>query len=72
MIESDLPEILPDLTEVENLFTEYGSLNIRHKFTDGGDRVVNTVTVNGKTYAFGTFIGAQNDLVRKRLVKYFV
>ena len=71
MIESDLPEILPDLIEVENLFTEYGSLNIRHKFTDGGDRVVNTVTVNGKTYAFGTFIGAQNDLVRKRLVKRY-
>lgn len=71
MIETDLPKILLDLIEVENLFSGYEEVNIRHKFSDGGDRVVNTVIVNGKAYAFGTFIGNQSELVRKRLIKRY-
>lgn len=71
MIETEIPKILPDLIEVENLFKEYGELKIRHEFKDGGDRVVNTVIVNGKAYAFGAFIGKTDELVRKRLIKRY-
>lgn len=71
MIETELLKLLPDLTEVENLFKEYGDFNIRHKFTDSGDKIVNTVILNGKAYAFGTYIGQKNELVRKRLIKRY-
>ena len=71
MIETDLPKILPDLKETENLFGEYGELNIKHKFSDGGDRIVNTVIVNGKAYAYGTYIGAADEIVKKRLIKRY-
>lgn len=71
MIETELPKLLPDLTEVENLFSEYGKLNIKHKFLDGGDRIVNTIIIDGKAYAFGTFIGDKDELTRKRLIKRY-
>ena len=71
MIETDLPKILPDLKETENLFGEYGELNIKHRFSDGGDKIVNTVIVNGKAYAYGTYIGNTDDIVKKRLVKRY-
>ena len=71
MIETDLTKFLPDLKEVENLFKEYGDLNIRHKFTDGGEKIVNTVIVNGKAYAFGSFIGNKYEITRKRLIKRY-
>lgn len=71
MIETDLIKFLPDLTEVENLFKEYGEINARHKFSDGGDRIVNTIIINGKAYAFGAFIGSPEPIVRKRLIKRY-
>lgn len=71
MIETDLTKILPDLLEVENLFKEYGTLDIRHKFTDSGDKIVNTVIVNGKAYAFGAYIGDKDEITRKRLIKRY-
>lgn len=71
MIRTDLDKILPDLIEVENLFSEYGSADITHKFIDGGEKIVNAVTVSGKTYAFGKFIGEKDGLERKRLIKRY-
>ena len=71
MIETELSKLLPDLTEVENLFKESGEVNVRHKFSDGGDRIVNTIIVNGKAYAFGAFIGSPEPIVRKRLIKRY-
>lgn len=71
MIETDLVKLLPDLTEVENLFKEYGEINARHQFSDGGDRIVNTIIINGKAYAFGAFIGNPEPIVRKRLIKRY-
>ena len=71
MIETDLQKLLPDLLEVENLFKEYGELNIKHRFSDGGDRIVNTVIENGKAYAFGTFLGVLGEIERKRLIKRY-
>ena len=71
MTETNLTEFAPDLREVENLFSEYGEFNIRHEFKASGDKVVNTVTVRGKTYAFGTLISAADNVERKRLVKRY-
>ena len=71
MIKTDLEKLLPDLIEVENLFKEQGELDIKHKFSDGGDRIVNTVIVNGKAYAFGTFLGNLGEIERKRLIKRY-
>ena len=71
MIETDLTKFLPDLLEVENLFKEYGTIDIRHKFTDGGTKIVNTVIVNGKAYAYGSYIGDRDEITRKRLIKRY-
>lgn len=71
MIETDLQYLLADLTEEENLFSEYGTAKIRHRFTDSGTKVVNTVTVNGNTYAFGTLINFKDEIERKRLIKRY-
>ena len=69
MIETDLVKFLPDLKEVENLFSEYGEVKIRHRFTENGEKIVNTVTVNGNTYAFGALLTEKDAIVRKRLIK---
>lgn len=71
MIETDLTKILPDLIEVENLFKAQGELNIKHKFSGGGNKIVNTVIVNGKAYAYGSFIGEKDEITRKRLIKRY-
>ena len=36
-------------------------LRIRHRFTQSENKVVNTVTVKGNTYAYGNLVGAFND-----------
>lgn len=72
MIDTNLQNFLPDLKEVENLFSDGGEFNIRHRFTVGENKYVNTVTLNGKTYAYGNFVKAVNDpLVEKRLTKRY-
>ena len=61
-----------ELKEVENLFEEAAEAKIKHIFADAGEKVVNTVTVNGKTYAYGNLIGGGlTPLVKKRLVKRY-
>ena len=55
MINTDLQAFLPDLKEVENLFTNDG-LNIRHRFKRAENKFVNTLTINGQTYAYGNIV----------------
>ncbi len=71
MIDTDLTKFLPDLLEVENLFVGE-ELNIRHRFKQNGNKLVNTVTVNGQTYAYGNFVSDLSDeIISKRLVKRY-
>ena len=71
MIDTDLQAFLPDLKEVENLFNG-GELKIRHRFSTGENKLVNTVTVNGQTYAYGNVVPPFNDkMVEKRYVKRY-
>ena len=71
MIDTDLTKFLPDLTEVENLFVGE-DLKIKHRFKQSENKLVNTVTVNGQTYAYGNFVSDLSDeIVRKRLIKRY-
>ncbi len=71
MIDSDLQNFIPDLREVENLFNG-GELKIRHRFSMGENKLVNTVTVNGQTYAYGNIVHEFTDkTVEKRYVKRY-
>ncbi|MBQ6921862.1 MAG: hypothetical protein IJQ66_02110, partial [Clostridia bacterium] len=71
MIDTDLKDLAADLTEEENLFSEYGKFDIKHRFSGGGNKIVNTVTVNGKTYAFGSLIDYKDEIEKKRLIKRY-
>lgn len=72
MIDTNLTFCQSELIEVINLFESAEKLNIRHKFTESENKFVNTVTVDGQTYAYGNFIGKITDEVeRKRLTKRY-
>lgn len=71
MIDTDLTNFLPDLKEVENLFND-DSLKIKHRFKQTDNKFVNTLTVNGQTYAYGNIVGDITDsITHKRLVKRY-
>ena len=71
MIDTDLTKFLPDLIEVENLFSD-NQFNIKHRFKQNGNKLVNTITVNGQTYAYGNFVNDLSDeIVRTRLTKRY-
>ncbi len=54
------------------MFSSDDAVKIRHRFTESENKFVNTVTVNGKVYAYGNLVGKINDeIVRKRLVKRY-
>ncbi len=72
MIKTDLPYLENDLKEVVNIFENGENLDIKHLYSEKTDRVVNTIVVGGKSYAFGNYIGENNsDIVRKRLIKRY-
>ncbi len=72
MLDTNLPSFESDLREVENMFCDTDAVKIRHRFTEGENKVVNTVTVNGKVYAYGNLVkGDLDELVKKRLVKRY-
>ena len=72
MIDTNLPSFESDLREVENMFCDTDAVKIRHRFTEGENKFVNTVTVNGKVYAYGNLVkGNLDELVKKRLVIRF-
>ena len=61
-----------DLLEVVNLFDGADALKIRHRFTEGENKFVNTVTVNGKVYAYGNLVKTiSGEIEKKRLTKRF-
>ena len=72
MINTDLTFLESELREVLNLFDGASELNIRHRFTEGENKFVNTVTVNGKVYAYGNLTGEISDQIeKKRLTKRY-
>ena len=71
MIDTDLKHLESELKEVINLFENGNDLNIRHRFKQSEGKVVNTVTVNGKVFAYGNLMNASSELESKRLIKRF-
>ena len=72
MIDTNLQVFLPDLKEVENLFVNCGDFNIRHRFSHVENKLINTVTINGQTYAYGNLVGCAKDAIEeKRLTKRY-
>lgn len=71
MIDTELTVLLPDLKEVENLFNR-SDLNIKHLFKRREGKVVNTIVVNGKAYAYGNLLSDElSPVEEKRLVKRY-
>lgn len=72
MIDTNLENLVSELKEVVNLFDGADSLNIKHRFTESEKKFVNTVTLNGKVFAYGNFIGSlSGEIEKKRLVKRY-
>ncbi len=71
MIDTDLKQLESELKEVINLFFAE-QLNIKHRFKESDKKFVNTITINGKVFAYGNFVGdISNQLEYKRLVKRY-
>ena len=65
MLESNLPLIESDLKEIVNLFDGAENINIRHQFKKGENKFVNTIILDGKVYAFGTFVNNISDEIEE-------
>ena len=71
MIDTNLPDFESELIEVINLFGG-DELKIRHRFTESENKFVNTVTVNGKVYAYGNLVrNLSGEIEKKRLMKRY-
>ncbi len=72
MIDTNLPAFESDLREVLNMFSNDDAVLIRHRFTEGENKFVNTVTINGKVFAYGNLVNNTDDqIVKKRLIKRY-
>ncbi len=72
MIDTDLLFCQSELIEVTNLFPDGDKIRIRHRFTESENKFVNTVTLDGQTFAYGNFVGKITDEIeRKRLTKRY-
>ena len=72
MIDTNLSYLESDLKEVINLFLGAENLNIRHRFKQTENKFINTVTIDGKVYAYGNLVALSNDqITNKRLTKRY-
>ena len=71
MINTNLPKIEKELLEVLNIFKSANDLEVKHTFKQAENKLVNTITINGKIYAYGNLVSFDNDVLKERLVKRF-
>ena len=72
MIKTDLTFCESELNEVIYLFDGGTDLTVRHLFSEKENKVVNTVVVGGKSYAYGNLIrGYRDEIDKKRLIKRY-
>ena len=72
MIDTDIKSVENDLLEVVNLFDGGENLIIKHRLKEGENKLVNTVTVDGKIYAYGNLVKPfKDDIEKKRIVKRY-
>lgn len=71
MFETELPSFESDIREVISAM-DAGDLKIKHLFSHKDGKIVNTVVINGKAYAYGNFVGVFDDkIVEKRIIKRY-
>ncbi len=72
MLDTNLKFCEKDLIEEIAMFNVAEGAKIRHRFTLKENKVVNTITINGKTYAYGNLVGEFcNEIEKKRLLKRY-
>ena len=72
MIDTNLEFLQNDLREVVNMFDGGLDLKIRHRTTEGENKLVNTVTINGKVFAYGNLVKPfKDEIEKKRIIKRF-
>ncbi len=75
MIDTNVEFVEKELQETALIFKNGADFNVRHRLTESAGKLVNTVTVNGKTYAYGNLVhipeNDRGDLIRKRLIKRY-
>ncbi len=72
MIDTNLSYLESEFLEVVNLFDGGLELKIRHRFTENENKFVNTITLNGKVFAYGNLVPTSlNEIEKKRLVKRY-
>ncbi len=72
MIDTNLPNIKSELLEIVNLFDGGDQFKIRHRFTENENKFVNTITLNGKVFAYGNLVSKSlTEIEKKRLVKRY-
>ena len=72
MIDTNLEFLQNDLREVLNMFDGGLDLKVRHRTTEGENKLVNTVTINGKVFAYGNLVKPfKDEIEKKRIVKRF-
>lgn len=65
MIDTDLIKYEKQLKEIIAMFDGGDELKIRHRFVDKEDRFSNTVTINGKTFAFCNLVSKNMTVLEK-------
>ncbi len=72
MIDTNLEYLESELREVVNLFDSADVIKIRHRFSENDTKFVNTITLDGKVYAYGNLVkNIDGEIERKRLVKRY-
>ncbi len=72
MIDTNIEFLNCDLNEVLTLFENGNIINVKHRLKESEGKFVNTLTIDGKVFAYGNFVGKQTDpICHKRLLKRY-
>ncbi len=72
MIDTNVEFLRCDLNEVVNLYVGGNDKKIKHLLKESDGKFVNTITIDGKVYAYGNLVGEQTDAIKhKRLLKRY-
>ncbi len=72
MIDTNIEFLNCDLNEVLNLFKSGNDITVKHRFKESEKKFVNTITINGKVFAYGNYVGEISDpICHKRLLKRY-
>ncbi len=72
MIDTNIEFLSCDLNEVLSLFNCDSATSVKHRLKESEGKFVNTITINGKVFAYGNFVGEQKDpICHKRLLKRY-